>query len=185
MSAEDFVADKSASGGAYVMPTISKGDNILEITGGTPGSVKTIVWGYDHPIFLEIKVEQGGEKYYKFTEPVGKNSDIQDFESNVHEDVVVDLIVAAFNEKAPKGYQTRTKNIRGGSGDISWLMQMSYIGDQYEVQSWKVTNNGKEEVELYEEMFASEKNKIYGISIESPRLKPNEATRVFIVKKAS
>lgn len=184
MSAEDFVADKSGAQNSYGAPEIKKGDNVLEITGGSAGSVKTIVWGYDHPIFLDIKVEQGGEKYYKFTDPIGKNSDVQNFETNAHEDVVVDLTVAAFNEKIPKGYQSRTKSIKGGSGNVSWAMQMEYVGDRYSVQSWKVTNNGKEEIELYEEMFASEKNKIYGISIEAPKLKPNEATRVFIVKKA-
>lgn len=182
VSPDDFVSEKGATfaGG----PEIKKGENVLEVSSQTNGRIKTIVWGYEHPIFLELSFEKGGEKYYKFTDPIGKNEDIKEFESNSHEDVVADLIVAAFNEKMPKGYSSRSKKVGGKSGSVIWELQVEYIGNEYAVQSWKMTNSGREDIELYEEMFASEKNKIYGISIEAPRLKPSEATRVFIVKKA-
>lgn len=182
ISPDDFISEKGATfaGG----PEIKKGENVLEVSSQTNGRIKTIIWGYEHPIFLELSFEKGGEKYYKFTDPIGKNEDIKEFESNTHEDVIADLVIAAFNEKVPKGYTSRSKKVGGKSGNVTWEMQVEYIGNEYSVQSWKMTNIGKEDVELYEEMFASEKNKIYGISIEAPRLKPNEATRVFIVKKA-
>jgi hypothetical protein len=181
MSADTFIPEKGFSGGA---PEIKKGENVLEISSQTPGKINTIVWGYDHPIFLEIVLEKSGEKYYKFTDPIGKDTDIKNLESNSHEDVVADLMVAAYNEKLPKGYASKTRKNTGKSGDVYWENIMEYTGGSYAVQTWKVTNGGKSEIELYEEMFASELNKIYGISIESPRLKSGEATRVFIVKKA-
>lgn len=182
VSPDDFVSEKGAvySGG----PEIKKGENVLEVSSQTAGRIKTIIWGYEHPIFLELNFEKGGEKYYKFTDPIGKNEDIKELESNSHEDVISDLIISAYNEKLPKGYSSKSKKIGGKSGGLFWEMQVEYVGNEYSVQSWKITNQGKEDVELYEEMFASEKNKIYGISIEAPRLKTNEATRVFIVKKA-
>lgn len=177
---DDFIPERGTQGGA---PEILKGENTLEIHPSGSGSTKTIVWGYDHPIFLEIKIEKGGDRYYRFTDPIGRNIDIKDLETNTHEDVIVELITAAFNETAPKGYTTKTSRKAGESGGIKWELQLEYAGQDYAVQTWKMVNNGKEEVELYEEMFASEKSKIYGISIEAPRLKSGEATRVFIVKK--
>lgn len=184
MSDPDLIPDKNNY--SQEPPTITKGENVLEFNSqGWTGELKTIVWGYDHPIFLGVRFQKGGEVYYKFTDPIGKDANIRDFESNTHEDVIADLVLAAFNEKAPKGYQTKTKKVNGRSGDIAWDLQLEYIGNEYAVQSWKIVNNGKFDVDLYEEMFASQQNKIYGISIEAPRLSPGEATRVFIVKKAS
>lgn len=84
----------------------------------------------------------------------------------------------------PKGYTSKSRHVTGSGDGISWEIQLEYTGTNYSVQSWKVKNTSKKAVRLYEEMFASEKNKIYGISIEAPDLNPEEATRVFIVKKA-
>lgn len=191
----DFTVDKSGGKDALASfnvqgssagdaPDIKKGDNVLEITSTSSGVMELIVWGYDHPIFLKTKFEASGEKYFRFTEAIGKNEDIKTLESNYHEDVIVDLVTAAFNEKMPKGYSSKTKKSVGKSGDVYWSLQLEYIGNEYAVQTWKVTNGGKEVVDLYEEMFVSEKDRVYGVSIESNRLKPNEATRVFIVRRA-
>lgn len=181
ISPDEFIPKESSS---TKMPEIKKGENVLEISAASPGKMKTIIWGADHPMFLELDFEKSGEKYYKFTSPIGENNDIQNMEGNPHEDVVSDLVISAFNEKMPKGYTSKSRHVTGNSDFISWEFQLEYSGSNYSVQSWKVKNTSKKAVRLYEEMFASEKNKIYGISIEAPDLNPEEATRVFIVKKA-
>lgn len=182
VSSEAFIPEKGFPANP---PEIKKGGNVLEITPQSPGRIKTIVWGYDHPIFIELAFDKSGERYYKFTQPIGKNEDVQNLESNPHEDVITSLVVAAFNEKAPDGYLSRTRAVGSQNGSMSWRLQVEYVGSEYAVQTWKVTNASDTKVELYDEMFASEKNKIYGISIEAPSLKPGESTRVFIVKKAN
>lgn len=182
ISPDEFIA---TDGKSSVAPEIKKGENVLEVSSPVSGHMKSIVWGYDHPIFLEFDFEKSGEKYYKFTAPLGDDKDISNIEGNPHEDVISDLVVAAYNEKVPKGYTSKSKSIEGKSAGIAWNIQLEYDGNNYAVQSWKVKNlDEKKEIHLYEEMFASEKNKIYGVSIESPDLKPGETTRVFIVKKA-
>lgn len=183
ISAEEFVPAQGQT--ASRTPEIKKGKNVLELSSGASGTLKTVIWGYDHPIFLEIHFDKSGDKYYKFTDPSLKESAIKDFETNSHEDVLADLVIAAYNEKIPSGYSTTSKTLKGVSENLEYELSIEYSGGQYAVQTWKIKNISEKEIELYEEMFASDANKVYAISIEATRLKSNEKTRVFVVKQAS
>lgn len=181
-SPDEFIGKDSKN---TIAPEIKKGENILEIDAQSSGKMKAIIWGSEHPMFLEFDFEKSGEKYYRFTAPIEEDTGIKAIEGNPHEEVISDLVIAAYAEKMPKGYTSKTKKINGQTGDISWDMQVEYMGNEYSVQTWKIKNiDEKKDIHLYEEMFASESKKIYGISIESPELKPGETTRVFIVKRA-
>lgn len=173
--------DFKGSGG---MPEVKIGKNLLEIDAHSVGSTEIIVYGYEHPIVMKLKFEDNGDKYLKFTKPRSSNQDVIELESNPHEEIITTLITALFNEKSPAGYSVVTKKVTGKAAGLGWDLVVEYQGNHYNAQTYKITNSTRSTVELYEEMFVSEGDSVFAVSIEAPKLKPQEATRVFIVRAA-
>lgn len=148
------------------------------------GVLKMVVWGYEHPILLTIKVsKEDGFGLYQFILPQSDSKDVAVTEQGPHEEVINKLMVNLFNQTLPSGYKSNSKDVNFESNGFDLRLNREVIGKKYIGQEWILTNNSHEQANVHEESFY-QKN-IYGISVEADSLNIGESMRVFIVRSGS
>lgn len=165
---------------------ISITNNVNSLTFFTrkEGQLKMVIWGYDHPILLTIKVaKEDGYGSYKFLLPLGKNQDVLKTEQDSHEKIINKLMIHLFNQTLPKGYKSKSTDKNYISNGFSLRLNRSVIGKRYMGEEWILTNHTSIESTIHEESFS--KKGVYGVSLEADTLMPDESVRVFIVRAAS
>ncbi|MFA6195374.1 MAG: type-F conjugative transfer system secretin TraK [Sulfurimonas sp.] len=148
------------------------------------GVLKMVVWGYDHPILLTIKVEKNdGTSLYQFVLPHSDSKEVVITEQGSHEKVINEIMVNLFNQTVPKGYKSNSNDENFESNGFSLRLNRQVVGKKYLGEEWIFTNNSKEQAIIHEESFYQKG--IYGVSLETDSVKPTESVRIFIVRNAS
>ena len=148
------------------------------------GVLKMVVWGYDHPILLTIKVsKEDGFGLYQFILPQSDSKYVATTEQGPHEEIINKLMVNLFNQTLPSGYKSNSKDVNFESNGFDLRLNREIVGKKYIGQEWILTNNSNEQANIHEESFY-QKN-IYGISLEADSLNIGESVRVFIIRSGS
>ena len=164
--------------------SITQNINSLTFFTRKEGIIKMVIWGYDHPILLTLRVSRkDGFGLYKFILPQSKNKDAIDMEQSSHEKVINKLMVHLFNQTLPNGYKSISKDINFISNGFAMRLNRKLIGKRYTAEEWILTNHTDVDSEIHEESFYQ--SGVYGVSLEVDSLKQEESTRVFIVRVAS
>jgi hypothetical protein len=140
-----------------------------------------IVWGYKHPIVVNIEISEGEfPKHIAFTDFSAERNSALKFESDSHEKVVVKLVKNLFNHKVPSGYELINGSKEFDVGGIHFSQTEELKGVLYSADSYVIENRSDAAVKLYEEMIYNER--IYAVAFENDHLEPEEKTRLFIVR---
>lgn len=167
--------------------TVQSSDNIIKFFPKKEGATELVVWGYDYPVIIEINVvkkenikqDEMLEQYYNFIDYKKQTQEVKKFESNYHEKILEKILIGLYNNKPIPGYKVDLSNETYNSGDLEFTKITSHIGHNYIGEQWAITNNGKSNISLYEEMFA--KDNVFLISFENDKLLPGETTKLFVV----
>jgi hypothetical protein len=162
---------------------IKRGKNTLTLFPKKFGKLNMVVWGYNHPIVVNIIIEEGEfPKHISFTDFSNDKKQVQEFESVSHEKVIAKLMKNLFNHKVPAGYELRNGNKSFNIGDVYFNQTEQLLGLLYTGDSYVIENKSNEDIKLYEEMIYSDG--IYAVAFENDLLYPKEKTRLFIVRRS-
>lgn len=162
--------------------TMKKAKRTISVYPNRLGSTELIVYGYKFPLHIKLLVrDEAGAGHFNFedyeTEDKYKASH---FEMVSHEKVISKLLKYAFNDMVPAGYSAVNMSKSYKKVGIDFNLNKKLKGDGYEVRTWTLKNDNKEEITLYSEMFYTDG--IYAVSFENNVLKRGESTRMFIVQ---
>lgn len=164
--------------------SISQNVNSFTFFARKVGVLKMVIWGYEHPILLTIKVDKNdGFSSYQFILPQSESKEAVITEQGSHEKVVNEVMVHLFNQTLPKGYKSDSSDENFESNGFGLRLNRKVIGKKYLGQEWILTNNSKERAVIHEESFYQKG--VYGVSMETDAVNPTESIRVFIVRSAS
>lgn len=145
----------------------------------------------------ELFVECGGEVYSLVLVPKDIPSQTivlysgfsnikkaKDFESNLYEKTITDLIRAAYLEIPPEGYRIKHMRLVKNFKEIELIASSSYEGFGFEVMTYLIT--AKSDIELDERAFLEVLDgDTVAVAILKPVLKGGESTRLFVVRRRS
>ncbi|RXK16483.1 hypothetical protein CP985_03465 [Malaciobacter mytili LMG 24559] len=161
---------------------LSTSKNIIELSSKKEGRTEIIVWGYEYPIIINIKVvdKEIEDRYFKFINYEETKAEVKKFESNPHEKVLEKLLYGLYNNKYPSGFKTEVVNEEYKNDGLYFKLMNRVVGLGYIGEIW-VIESTEGRANLYEEMFA-DKN-IYLISLEADKLEEKgQSTRLFVIR---
>lgn len=99
-----------------------------------------------------------------------------------YEDVIKKIVTSLSKENAPSGYiEIHPKEAEKTLSGLSAKKVYEIQGPVFEGERYEIKNTGSSDVSLSEEMFYKEG--ILAVSLDKYTLSPNEACRLFIVKR--
>jgi len=159
------------------------GKNFVQFYPHKIGKTQLIVWGYSkYPMLITINVsdkKQDTDTYLKFVDFQKKQERDVDFKGISHEKICSKLIKYLYHNKTPSGYKLETHHQAYKTNTLKFILIKTLIGKRYSALEYSIENISSEFQRLNEPMFASKDT--YAISIENRDLKPNEATRMFVI----
>jgi hypothetical protein len=164
--------------------TMSSSENIIEFFARKEGYTEVIVWGYtEYPIMINVVTVENLEvedRYLRFIDYKTDVKKAKEYESGSHEKVLVRLLKSLHDDKIPTGFKLGVETMSYENDGLYYQLDKRITGYDYVAEKWVIQNQGKEQISLYEEMFA-EKD-VYMVSIENTKIKEGEATRLFIIR---
>ena len=165
--------------------SVKNSKNIIELFSKKEGKTELIVFGYKHPIIINIEVAKNEtaaeiDRYYKFKDLTKKKENAIKFESEPHERNLRRILVALYKDEPPKGYKVEYASLSKKKNGLIEKLEKRIIGYNYIGEVWSVQNIEEGIVHLYEESYLNES--IYLVSLEADTLENGEITRMFIIR---